>query len=185
MLEALKVLSEEGERRAEHAEAMKAWSAKQRRHPLARGGGDEDGDDGGEGGESRPPVLVPNLLMLGLSEEAYLLKALSSVRATELEQALLLLPFESARALLDRLLPMVPHAPPAELLGRCVLFLVKMHHKQLLVNRAVLGTLDELERTLAERLASEQRLLGYNAAAMRCLRSMHQSEKAQRSVSLD
>ena len=54
----------------------------------------------------RPPVLALNMLLLGLDEGAYLLKAISSVRSTELEQAMLLLPFESACALLERLLPL-------------------------------------------------------------------------------
>ena len=32
---------------------------------------------------AEPPVLVPNMLLLGLDERSYLIRALASVRATE------------------------------------------------------------------------------------------------------
>ena len=44
--------------------------------------------------------LAPNLLLLGLAPEAYMLKQLGSVRAGDLEQALLILPFSDALRLL-------------------------------------------------------------------------------------
>ena len=66
------------------------------------------------------------MLLLGLSEGAYLLKALAQVRAAELEQALLLLPYSAACELLERLLPLLEEAPPAELMTRCVLFVLKV-----------------------------------------------------------
>eukprot|EP00878_Enallax_costatus_P043401 GHUV01051372.1.p1 GENE.GHUV01051372.1~~GHUV01051372.1.p1 ORF type:complete len:136 (+),score=73.92 GHUV01051372.1:83-490(+) len=46
----------------------------------------------------RPPS---NPLMLGLSADAYVLRSVSSVRANDLEQALLLLPFGDALRLLQ------------------------------------------------------------------------------------
>ena len=49
---------------------------------------------------------------------AYLLRALGSVRPAELEQALLLLPFDAVRRLLVRLLPLLAEAPPVELMAR-------------------------------------------------------------------
>ena len=64
--------------------------------------------------QSSPPYCATSLL--GLDEGSYLLKALSSVRATELEQALLLLPFHVASDLLTRLLALLPpHADDGEM----------------------------------------------------------------------
>ena len=48
------------------------------------------------------------------------------MRAAELEQALLLLPYSAACELLERLLPLLEEAPPAELMTRCVLFVLKV-----------------------------------------------------------
>ncbi len=45
-------------------------------------------------------ALPPNPLLLGLSPEAYMLKQLASVRAGDLEQSLLILPFSDALRLL-------------------------------------------------------------------------------------
>ena len=135
----------------------------------------------------------------------------------QLEQALLLLPFDAAKSMLGRLLPMLPSAPPAELVSRCVLFLVKMHHKQIVLDRSIVLTLNgacsdalmnatrpnpteratalsqstytywclhcvsaDLDRSLAGRLAAEQELIGYNLAAMRCMRSADHSALAVR-----
>lgn len=45
-------------------------------------------------------ALPPNPLLLGASPEAYMLRQLASVRAGDLEQALLILPFSDALRLL-------------------------------------------------------------------------------------
>ena len=73
VLEALKVLAEESERRDEHTAAKTAWHAQQLQLPAP--------SDGRAAAE--PPVLVPNMLLLGLDERSYLIRALASVRATE------------------------------------------------------------------------------------------------------
>lgn len=48
-----------------------------------------------------PKAPPSNPLMLGLSAEAYVLRAVGGVRANDLEQALLLLPFADALKLLQ------------------------------------------------------------------------------------
>ena len=57
---------------------------------------------GRDGGGAAPP-LAPNPLLMGQSPEAAVLKALAGVRANELEQALLLLPYTDALRLLTYL----------------------------------------------------------------------------------
>lgn len=118
LLEALQVLSDEDERRREWEQAVRQW---QSRVEAAKASGTLP---------PKQPVLVPNMLLLGLDEGAYLLKALSSIRAAEVEQALLLLPFESVRRLLSRLLPLVPEAAQAELLTKSILFLLKVPRRK-------------------------------------------------------
>jgi len=104
VLEALKVLDEERDRRAEHVAATAA--AMEKGH--------------------QPPALVPNMLLLGLDEGSYLTMVLSQVRPSELEQALLVLPYDAAKALLAHVLPVLPSVPPIERLFRCILFLIKV-----------------------------------------------------------
>jgi len=124
-------------------------------------------------GEPPPPrpSLVPNLLLLHLEPAAYLLKALSSVRTADLEQALLLLPFDAVQKLFARLLPLLPSAPHAELMARCILFLLKVHHKAIVANRPMLQLLHDLDASLRARLEREQATIGYNLSGLRFLRS--------------
>uniref|UniRef100_A0A7S0P2Q4 Small-subunit processome Utp12 domain-containing protein n=1 Tax=Calcidiscus leptoporus TaxID=127549 RepID=A0A7S0P2Q4_9EUKA len=153
VLEALRVLDDEDERRAEHALALQRWEEASARTSDAKS-------------LSKQPVLVPNLLLLGLSPGDYLLKALSGVRTAELDQALMLLPFDAVRRLLTRLLPLVDSAPPIELMARCVLFLLRVHYKQVLANHSLLQLLHPLESKLRTRVTRERDMLGFNMAAL-------------------
>ena len=187
VLEALKTLSEEAERQEEYRAAKEAWEQKRDRMQRAAaeaakvgGAAAASAKAAAEEAAAKPPVLVPNMLLLGLDEGGYLLKALSSVRSTELEQALLLLPFESARDLLTRLLPLLPRAPPAELMARCSLFLLKVHHKQIVATRNMRPLLHKFDDALRTRLTVEQGALGYNLAAMRFVKNAIEQSDAGR-----
>ena len=92
------------------------------------------------------------------------------MRAAELEQALLLLPYSAACELLQRLLPLLEEAPPAELMTRCVLFVLKVHHKQLVAHAAMATPLHRLDAALHGRLRRERDVLGYNLASLRTLK---------------
>lgn len=66
---------------------------------LVRAAQEHAGRDGGGAG----PPPAPNPLLMGQTPEAAVLKALAGVRANELEQALLLLPYTDALRLLTYL----------------------------------------------------------------------------------
>lgn len=146
VLEALKTLDDEDERVTEYEAALARWQTKPADRPQ--------------------PVLVPNLLLLNLSPSAYLLRALGGVRTAELEQALLLLPFDAVRGLLTRLLPLLEAEAPIELMARCVLYLLRVHHKAIVANRSLLEVLQPLAAALHGRVARERATLGYNLAAL-------------------
>lgn len=98
----------------------------------------------------------------------------------ELEQALLLVPFVSACALLARLLPLLAAMPQFELLSKCVLFLLKLHHKQMVASASLIRLLHSLDVALRARLMSEQAVVGYNLAALRMIQgSLEASSTAQ------
>ena len=68
-----------------------------------------------------------------------------------LEQALLLLPFGAAAELLTRLAPLLEAAAPAELMTRCVLFLLNVHHKQLTASSGMVALLHRIDGALGGR----------------------------------
>lgn len=139
----------------EHSNAIRIWQVRRGRADI----------NGGKLGSA--PVLVPNMLLLGMDEMTYLMKALVSVRAAVLEQTLLLIPFPAALCLLEKLLPLVPVAPQTELVTKCVLFLLKVHQQQVVTNGSLLRLLNALDRALAIRLSAEHAIVGFNLAAMR------------------
>ena len=55
-------------------------------------------------------------------------------------------------------------------MSRCTLFLLKVHHKQIIGSRQLLTLLHQLDDALRSRLAAEQATVGYNLAAMRFMR---------------
>ncbi|KAL3894860.1 MAG: hypothetical protein SGPRY_013689 [Prymnesium sp.] len=159
LLEAMKVLEEDEERSREYHLACEQWE--QRAAAAARVG------------EAPPkrPQLVPNMMLLNMQPGPYLLHALSSVRAAELEQALLLLPFDAVEKLLTRLQALIDTAPQIELMARCVLFLLKVHHKTVVAHGSMIELLHRLDSSLRARLEREQSVIGYNMAAMRHIRA--------------
>ena len=167
LLEALQTLADDDERQQEYLKALEQWRV---RLQLAKAKDDPP---------PKRPVLVPNMLLLGLDQGGFLLKSLSSIRSSEVEQALLLLPFETVSRLLGRLLPLLASAPHAELMTRCVLFLLKVHHKTIVANRSMLLLLQRLDSAVRTRIESEQATIGYNLAAMRFVKGAVEQESSR------
>ena len=136
---------DDDERTAEHAAAT-AWDARAGR-PRGRTAG-----------------LVPGLLLLNLDHGAYLLKALTSIRAADLGPRSSA-PLDASTsccsgcALLDT-------APQIELLAKATIFVLRVHHRAVVANRAMVGLLHEIKAALGARLAHEHSVVGYNVAAL-------------------
>lgn len=93
IIDALDIAAHEQEKEQEYQEALKAAQA-----ATANGSSKKKSAAAAAALPKRPPA---NPLMLGQSADAYVLRAVSSVRANDLEQALLLLPFGDALRLLQ------------------------------------------------------------------------------------
>lgn len=107
--------------------------------------------------------------MLGLTAEAYVLRALSTVRANDLEQALLLLPFGDALRLLRWAAAWLARGAQVELSCRVATLLLRLHHAQLTATPSARRTLVELHKRMRAALQGLQDTLGYNIAALRFL----------------
>ncbi|KAJ1617578.1 WD40-repeat-containing domain protein [Pavlovales sp. CCMP2436] len=153
LLEALSTLKQEEERRGELAQAVKAWH---------KAGAGKSG--------SKCPVLVPNMLLLGKGMDDYLLHALRLVKAADLEQALLLLPFAGVVELLRRIAPLPAAPASAELLAKVTLFAARVHHRQLSATPALAPLVAALHAKLDAQLRQERSVVGYNLAVLRHLK---------------
>ncbi|KAF8389466.1 hypothetical protein HHK36_026161 [Tetracentron sinense] len=136
----------------------------------------------------------PNVMMLGLSPSDYVLRALSNVRTTDLEQALLPLPFSDALKLMSYLkdlasIPdkqyccwdsdgyMVVHkADYVELVCRVATMLLQTHHNQLVATPSARPILTILRDILYARVKECKDTLGFNLAAMDHLKQLMSSK---------
>jgi U3 small nucleolar RNA-associated protein 12 len=123
----------------------------------------------GRGG--KPPKRPPaNPLMLGLAPGAYVLRAVSGVKAGDLEQALLLLPFADALRLLGYVSGWLREGAAVELCVRAAVLLLRLHHGRLVATPGARATLVPLQRRLRRAAQGLKDALGFNVAALRHLR---------------
>ena len=120
----------------------------------------------GGGNDSYPKGLPPNPLLMGASPERYALRALESVKAADLERAVLALPFSSAAALLEFLGGWLERGEKTELTCRLAALIVRLHYAQLGATANARGTLLKIRPLLRARAASFRDVVGFNLAGL-------------------
>lgn len=117
-------------------------------------------------------VFQPNLLMLGLAPSAYVLRSLSNVRASDLEQALLALPFTDALKLMTYLKEWMIEGSQVELVCRVAVLLLHLHHSQLVATVSSRPILTSLHEVLKDGVKKLKDTIGFNLAAMGLLQEV-------------
>ena len=120
------------------------------------------------GGPSKvyPPGLMPNPLLMGETPERYALSAIEKVKAADLEQAILSLPFSSAIALLEYLGGWLEAGERVELTCRLAALIVRLHYVQLGATASARGVLLKLRPLIRRRAAELRDLMGFNIAGL-------------------
>ena len=122
---------------------------------------------------------APNPILLGLSPSAYVLRAVRAVRAPDLEQALLLLPYTDALRVLEHCLRWLgaeegaakgSGGSPVEVAARVAALVVRLHLGRLSAAPAARALLTRLRAALRGALGASRDLLGVNLAALAALR---------------
>ena len=122
-------------------------------------------------------VGPPNPFLMGKTPSRYILHTLRQIKAPELEQALLLLPLELVQRLLNYLSKLLDEGVEVELCWRCIVFVLRIHHNQIVANRALVTTLEKLRSQSRERLTGYRDLLGYNMAALGHLKRQAEADR--------
>ncbi|KAI5651750.1 dip2/Utp12 family domain-containing protein [Phthorimaea operculella] len=89
------------------------------------------------------------------------------LKRSDLEEALLLLPFSAACEIVKMLPTLLDRGDRAELLCRLAVFLVKVHHAPLVANHALLKHMIQVQAKANMRLAELRDMVGYNVHALR------------------
>ncbi|PIN21482.1 WD40-repeat-containing subunit of the 18S rRNA processing complex [Handroanthus impetiginosus] len=113
----------------------------------------------------------PNILMLGLSPSECVLSAVSSFH-TDMQQALLALPFSDSLRILSYLKDWVALPDKVELVCRVATVLLQIHHNQLTSTVSARPVLSLLKDILHARVKECKDTLGFNLAAMDHLKQL-------------
>ncbi|KAI8435791.1 hypothetical protein MSG28_004019 [Choristoneura fumiferana] len=132
--------------------------------------------------EARGQPVAPPLLMAAYncsSEEDFLLETLRRIRASDLEEALLLLPFSTACEIVRMLPSLLERGSNTELLCRLAVFLLKVHHAPLTAHKALLKPLIQIQAKAGVRLAEIRDTVGYNVHAFQWMRREAEAADAE------
>eukprot|EP00727_Mastigamoeba_balamuthi_P004571 m51a1_g14111 hypothetical protein (962) ;mRNA; f:124163-127631 len=133
-----------------------------------------------EDGEAAPARPEANPEMLGLSPAEYVLKRLAAIPSSHMDQALLLLPFHQAAALLGYLARLVAAGRRVELCAQCACFVLRVHHAQVVNSGELAEVVDRLWRASSRQLEQRRDTVGYNLAAMRFMQQQLEAESGTR-----
>jgi len=130
--------------------------------------------------KSSEPLAVPqaNPLLRGPNADAHVLNCLQSIKTPELDEALLVLPFDYACRLLPYLNRAVQAGVSVELCVHALLFLLSAHHRQLVSNQVMLDTLRTSRDQVRSRLTGIKRTIGFNMAAVAFLARAQQEQQS-------
>lgn len=117
-----------------------------------------------------------NPLLLGLSPLQYTLRTLRRIRASELEQALLVLPFHLVEKLLRLLSDLAKRNIQPELISRVVIFLLRLHHAPITASRVLRPVVAELRRNVRSSLKARRDVVGFNIAGFGMLKQIAVNE---------
>ncbi|XP_015110704.1 WD repeat-containing protein 3 [Diachasma alloeum] len=114
-----------------------------------------------------PPA--PPLLMQAYNcttSEEYLLETLKRIRAGDMEETLLLLPFSAACQILSTLPTLLRSEYQAEMLSRLAVNLIQAHHGPIVANSDLLPVLEEVRDLAMKRIGHLRDTVGYNLYGM-------------------
>nr|XP_022909858.1 WD repeat-containing protein 3-like [Onthophagus taurus] len=118
------------------------------------------------------PLPQPPPLMQALNVSTpndFLLETVRRIRSSDLEEALLLLPFPSVCEILLSLPALVMRGDQTELVCKLLMFLLRIHHASIVANNSLLSVLKQLQKCAMVKIEEQRDLVGYNYYGMQFL----------------
>ncbi|KAK9880788.1 hypothetical protein WA026_013117 [Henosepilachna vigintioctopunctata] len=99
----------------------------------------------------------------------FLLETIRRIRSSDLEEALLILPFSAVCEVLQVLPTLIQRGDNIELLCKLSVFLLKLHHSPVVANHTLLTTLEKLYKLAMNKLQELRDMVGYNLYGLQFL----------------
>ncbi|KAF1314370.1 Wd repeat-containing protein 3, partial [Globisporangium splendens] len=138
------------------------------------------GRAGKTGAKPVEPALAPrtpNILLLGYSPLKYVLNTLRRIRPHEMEEALIVLPFEYVEKLIHLLLKVISSHLEVEFCCNVLLHLLKLHHTAICNRKSLFNELELLWQRLRQQLVEKKNRIGFNLAGMKYLKRQIDDER--------
>lgn len=121
------------------------------------------------GDSTEPPPLM---IAYGATNTVdYLVKTLTMVRTSDLEESMLLLPFESVCKILSKMPELIEQRPDQiELLSKIVLFLFRIHQKPIVTNQTLLPITQKIITSLQANVVELRDMVGLNYHGLQLLK---------------
>ncbi|XP_072035883.1 WD repeat-containing protein 3-like [Amphiura filiformis] len=117
-----------------------------------------------------PPKMHPLLEVYGnLTPKKYFMQVLKKVKSSELEESLLVLPFNYILDLLPLLENYISSGLEVELCCRCLFFLLRIHHGQITSNQLLLPVIEKLRHSTIQKVTELRDTIGFNMAGLQHL----------------
>lgn len=115
----------------------------------------------------QPPQRHPILMAMGdIEPDKYVLDVLKKIKANDLEEALMVLPFSKVMSLFSYIESWAKKNWSIVLVSRVLFSVVKTHHNQIVANRMMRPMLDSIRFHLRAQLQRQKDVMGYNRAAL-------------------
>ncbi|KAI9486509.1 MAG: WD40-repeat-containing domain protein [Benjaminiella poitrasii] len=117
--------------------------------------------------DAQPPQRHTILMAMGdIEPDRYVLDVLKKIKANDLEEALLVLPFSKVVSLFSYIESWAKKNWSIVLVSRVLFSVVKTHHNQIVANRMMRPMLDSIRFHLRAQLKRQKDIMGYNRAAL-------------------
>lgn len=168
LMEAIELAENEFKAIAEHEKLL---AKKKKEAKLAKKNGDE------EAAKIKLPTRTANIILLGYSPLKYVLNTMRRIRPHEMEEALIVLPFEYVEKMIDLLLQMISSHLEVEFCCNVLLVLLKLHHTAICNRPTLLNALELLWQRLRQQLTEKKNRIGFNLAGMKYLKRQIDEER--------
>ncbi|CAG9763288.1 unnamed protein product [Ceutorhynchus assimilis] len=111
------------------------------------------------------PLPAPPLLMQAFNAtnpDDFLLETIRRIRPSDLEEGLLILPFNAVCEVFAALPNLIARGDCTELGCKVAMFLLRLHHAPIVANKLLLPTLQRLEKIMRGQVGELRDMIGYN-----------------------
>lgn len=112
-----------------------------------------------------------------ISAQKYVLRVVEKILPAQLDDALLVLPFDKVLFLLKYLDFWARKEWNIPLVSRILFFLLRTHHNQIVANRIMRPTLLDLKSHVRQALARQKATIGFNLAALKFIKAQYVAQK--------